>query len=166
MFLANFANMKKTRILTFSVIGLFFIFIETACSKKKPMDESDILADVDRHYSAISAEKGRNAAFLAMFDTACVVLRSNRMPIVGYKANEELLMGENDSSYSLTWEPLFAKIAKAGDMGYTYGTYKVTDKVSDSLTGEGTYLTIWQKKEDGTWKALLDTGNDGLGNKR
>jgi len=130
------------------------------------MDENNVLAETDRFYSALSVEKGSNAAFLAMFDSSGVMLRSDHMPVEGHKAIEELLMRGNDSTYTLTWEPLFARIAKAGDMGYTYGTYQVRDKGADSISGEGTYVTIWQKKEDGSWKALLDTGNDGLGRKQ
>jgi ketosteroid isomerase-like protein len=27
----------------------------------------------------------------------------------------------------------------------------------------GTYTSIWKKQSDGTWKFVLDTGNEGVG---
>jgi len=80
------------------------------------------------------------------------------MPIVGARA-VEFISNMNDSSVMLTWKPLGANVAKAADMGYTYGVYNL--QVGDS-TYKGTYVTIWQK-ENGEWKFLLDTGNEGVG---
>jgi ketosteroid isomerase-like protein len=57
-------------------------------------------------------------------------------------------------------------MAASGELGYTYGTYQLKDKASDSLMGVGKYATIWIKQADGTWKAILDTGNPGLGEKK
>ncbi len=153
----------KTIKSTPSIYFFVFLFLAlTACNNRKPSG-SEVLNEADRFYSALSAEKGMNAAFLAMFDSAGVILRANQRPIEGYKAIKDLLMSESDSTFTLTWEPLFAKIAASGDLGYTYGTYQITDKVSDSVTGMGKYATIWIKKSDGKWKAILDTGSPGLG---
>jgi ketosteroid isomerase-like protein len=33
------------------------------------------------------------------------------------------------------------------------------------VTREGTYVTIWKKGQNGNWKFVLDTGNQGLGKK-
>lgn len=127
------------------------------------MDKTQILADVDRFYSKLSEEKGMNEAFLTMFDTEGVLLQINKSPIEGYQAIRDLLMSQNDSHFTLTWEPSFAKVAASGDLGYTYGLYKVKDKSDDPNENEGTYITIWQKNINNEWKAILDTGNSGLG---
>ncbi|MFA5974079.1 MAG: nuclear transport factor 2 family protein [Lentimicrobiaceae bacterium] len=152
----------KSRLFSFFAISVMMVAAFTACTQKKHID-SKILLDTDRYYSGLSAEKGMNAAFLAMFDSAGVKLQSKHMPIEGYEAIKAALMSQSDSTFTLTWEPMFAKISISGDMGYTYGTYKVTDKATDSISGEGTYTTIWMKKKNGKWKAMLDTGNPGLG---
>jgi ketosteroid isomerase-like protein len=154
--------MKTSHLKLYSVV-VIFVFITTACTNKKLMDDSKVLADTDRFYSALSAEKGMNASFLAMFDSAGVILRANQKPIEGYNAIKASLMKESDSTFVLTWEPMFAKMAESGDIGYTYGTYKITNRSTDSVTGVGKYATIWQKNKDGKWKAILDTGNPGLG---
>ncbi len=97
-----------------------------------------------------------------MFDSAGVMLGSHRPPVEGYKAISKLLLSKNDSSYILTWEPTFSKVANSGELGYTYGFYKLTDRATKKLIGEGTYTTFWQKNAAGEWKAMLDTGNEGL----
>jgi ketosteroid isomerase-like protein len=155
--------MKTSRLLTTIAFAIIVVLAMAACSKKKQINDSKVLSDTDRFYSALSAEKGMNASFLAMFDSAGVMLRANQMPIEGYEAIRATLMGESDSSFKLTWEPIFAKMAASGDIGYTYGTYQIIDRATDSITGVGKYATIWQKQSDGKWKAILDTGNPGLG---
>ena len=154
--------MLKTYFISISLVSVMCFFMISACHRKIHQNDSEELAGTDRFYSALSAEKGMNTAFLAMFDSAGVILRANHPPIEGYAAIRSLLMSESDSTFILSWEPSLSKISASGDMGYTYGTYKIVDRATDSLTGEGTYATVWQKQSDGKWKALLDTGNSGL----
>jgi ketosteroid isomerase-like protein len=152
---------------TFScLIGVMLILSVTACSNKKQIDDSKVLSDTDRSYSDLSAEKGMNTAFLAMFDSSAVMLNANKMPVEGFEAIKTTLMSESDSTFILTWEPKFARMAASCDLGYTWGVYQIKDKITDSITGVGKYATIWIKKSDGKWKAILDTGNPGLGEKK
>jgi len=155
--------MKTNRLISICAFIVIAILALNACCNKKQKDESKLLSDTDRFYSAMSAEKGMNASFLAMFDSAGVMLNANHMPIEGFEAIKASLMSESDSTFKLTWEPRFAKMAASGELGYTYGTYKITDRKTDSIIGVGKYATIWQKQSDGKWKAILDTGNPGLG---
>jgi ketosteroid isomerase-like protein len=60
----------------------------------------------------------------------------------------------------LTWEPLYADISVSGDLGYTYGLFASHTKTG-KLLGRGKYVTIWKKQRDGTWKYVLDGGNEG-----
>lgn len=157
--------MKSTYLRTFQVLLVLFTLTAVSCSKTTTKNNSMTISETDRFYSALSAEKGMNAAFLAMFDSAGVMLTANNLPVVGQNAISELLSRRNDSAFTLTWEPLFEKMADSGDLGYSYGTYSITDKITKSITREGTYVTIWQKNKNGDWKAVLDTGNEGLKSK-
>ncbi|MEI6555676.1 MAG: hypothetical protein WCL70_08820 [Paludibacter sp.] len=145
--------------------ALFSFVVITAslvsCTSKQSVDPKSLL-DADRYYSKLSEEKGRNAAFLALFDSAGVMLGPHHMPIEGHSAISKRLLSHPDTTYTLTWEPLFAKAAQSGELGYTYGTYKLTDRNTKKLLEEGTYTTFWQRNAKGEWKALLDTGNEGL----
>lgn len=52
----------------------------------------------------------------------------------------------------LVWWPLWAGIARSGDLGFTTGPY--------TFNGEprGYYFTVWAKQPDGGWKWLFDGG--------
>ncbi len=118
--------------------------------------------ETDKYYSKMSVEKGRNTAFLAMFDTSAVMLSSHSMPIIGYTAIKKRLLSHNDSSFSLSWDPKYAKVSQSGELGYSYGLYKLYDSHTKQLIEEGTYTTFWKKNSNGEWKATLDTGNEGI----
>ena len=147
---------------TIYAICVLFTLSVSSCRKQQPVDQAGSLANADRYYSVLSAEKGRNAAFLAMFDSAGVTLSPHKPPIEGYKEIKKNILSRSDSTYTLTWEPRFAKVAVSGELGYTYGIFRITNKATKTISQEGTYTTIWHKNSHGEWKALLDTGNEGL----
>jgi ketosteroid isomerase-like protein len=62
----------------------------------------------------------------------------------------------------LTWTPMYADISTSGDLGYTYGTFEFRSKDKDGkpTVGHGKYTSIWKKQKDGSWKVVLDMGND------
>jgi ketosteroid isomerase-like protein len=53
----------------------------------------------------------------------------------------------------LVWWPLWAGVAKSGDLGFTTGPYTVNDKPG------AWYFTVWAKQADGSWKWLFDGGS-------
>jgi ketosteroid isomerase-like protein len=69
--------------------------------------------------------------------------------------------GKSDTSFVLSWEPMYEKISAGGDLGYTYGIHSTLEKATGSVT-RGTYVTIWLRQPDGSWKFVLDTGTQGL----
>jgi ketosteroid isomerase-like protein len=51
------------------------------------------------------------------------------------------------------------QVAKSGDLAYTRGHFsmRTTDPATKQpRTDTGTYLTVWQKQADGSWKAVED----------
>jgi ketosteroid isomerase-like protein len=66
-----------------------------------------------------------------------------------------------DESVELTWTPEVAEVAYYGDMGYTIGTYEFVrgDPEGGFVRSNGTYVTIWRKLGDGSWKVAVDIGN-------
>jgi ketosteroid isomerase-like protein len=99
-------------------------------------------------------------AFLEFSDQDAVLLRSHSMPIEGKANIGKNLTAINDTLFTLTWKPLHITISESADLAYTYGTF--SSVVNDTLRTEGTYLTIWKKQDDLSWKWILDTGNEGL----
>jgi ketosteroid isomerase-like protein len=115
----------------------------------------------DRDFSALSEKEGMHKAFLTFIADSGVILRDNNFPLKGKNSLAELYLKHSDTSFVLTWEPFFEKISSGDDLGYTYGIYKSRVKVTGE-TGTGTYLTIWQRQPDGTWKFVVDVGTQGL----
>jgi ketosteroid isomerase-like protein len=151
----------------FSSTLLLLALLQTGCDQAgKQQRMADKLMEIDREFATLSLEKGANESFLAFIDDNCVLLRPNRTPVIGRQKIEEMF-NSPDTSFTLNWKPLFADISKSGDLGYTYGIYKIEmDSPEGTLvTKEGTYVTIWKKDENGNWKFVLDTGNQGLGKK-
>jgi len=144
---------------------LLIIFIASSCNSSiERLTLEDELLEVDRAFSNLSKEKGMNHAFMNYLAEEGVLLRPNKMPLVGRDKIMESF-SRPDTSFSLTWEPLFADVAESGELGYSYGIYKVEMYAPDGspITSEGTYVSVWKKNEAGEWKFVLDTGNQGLG---
>lgn len=148
---------------------LFLSCVIIGCGSSEGIDlakEKEAMKEADIAFSNLSKAKGMKEAFLKYMDTAAVMLRPGRMPLKGMDA-AQFIYNQNDSSFILTWVPRGAEIASAGDMGYTYGIWTVYQKkwLSDSVS-QGTYVTIWKKQSNGTWKFVLDTGNEGVDKKK
>jgi ketosteroid isomerase-like protein len=134
---------------------------------KKKREPSGIALDklnmmeADRAFSRMSEEKGMKTAFMEYIDSNGVLLRANHLPIEGADAIDYLLQ-QNDTGYTLKWEPRNGTVAQSGDLGYTYGIYALQPKSKDTII-YGTYVSIWKKQKNGQWKYVLDTGNEGIG---
>ena len=64
-----------------------------------------------------------------------------------------------DPVFSLKFEASRVEVANGGDMAYTQGLYTLT--LTDPATkkpfnDKGTYVTVYKKQGDGSWKAVSD----------
>lgn len=131
-----------------------------SCSEKKHVADPQVLIDADVAFSDFSVKFGYQKAFIEFAGDSVVMLKPNRMPIVGKQSLIDSYKGRSDSSQILSWKPAKAIIADGGDLGYTYGFWMF---MAQGDTSRGTYLTVWKKNSSGEWKYIADTGNDGLG---
>ncbi|MDO9341655.1 MAG: DUF4440 domain-containing protein, partial [Bacteroidales bacterium] len=131
------------------------------CAKNTKNPPTGILLQTDRDFSAISVKEGMFKAFLYYIAEDGVILRNNSFPDKGKKSLTKRFAEKSDTAFILSWEPVFEKISESGDLGYTYGIHTNTDKSTGKIS-KGTYITIWQKQTDGSWKFVLDTGSQGL----
>ncbi|MBS1496354.1 MAG: hypothetical protein JSU03_04690 [Bacteroidetes bacterium] len=145
---------------------LFFFLFFSCTSKKSPAiidrssEKMNLLA-TDKAFSDLSEKSGMKNAFLEYIDSNGVLLKPNQMPIIGANAIDYLIQA-NDTDFILKWQPQHAVVSKSADLGYTYGVYALQSKTKDSVL-YGTYVSIWKKQEDGKWKFVLDSGNEGVG---
>jgi len=152
--------------LKYGVNIMLFVFITISiciisCQKDGIKTETGILIKTDRDFSSMSEREGMFKAFLSFIAEDGVILRDNSYPAKGKTTLKEYYEGKSDTSFLLIWEPLFEKISESNDLGYTYGIYSSKVKSTGNIS-KGTYITIWQKQSDGSWKFVLDSGTQGL----
>ncbi|MEO6671453.1 MAG: hypothetical protein ABIN36_18360 [Ferruginibacter sp.] len=145
---------------------LFLWICLLSCSRKDNKVESTgatrlQLMQADQAFSKMSEARGMKQAFIDFIDSNGVLLRPNHMPIVGANAIDYLIQ-QNDTEYTLSWEPRYAEASSSGDLGFTYGIYQLHLKQKDTSL-YGSYVSIWKKQKDGKWKFVLDCGNEGIG---
>jgi len=154
-------NPKKKKFMktVFVILSALFLF---ACSTENSLEMNrQELMDADKAFSKLSSEEGMNHAFLSYCANDGVLLLEGSMPVVGHESVKNLIERSDDSGVKLTWEPIHAMVAESGDLGYTYGIFSRYAVALDS-TIKGTYVSVWVK-ENGDWKFVLDSGNEGLG---
>jgi len=140
------------------IINLFFMI---SCTKSSKPTSAGTLIKADNEFSEMSAKEGMQKAFLFWFDSNGVMLRDNGYPVAGKDSLISLFSGRTDTAFILSWKPSFEKIAESGELGYTYGFYTRTLRAT-GVVSRGTYVTIWEKQKDGSWKFVLDSGTEGL----
>jgi ketosteroid isomerase-like protein len=153
----------------FLFFSIPFLMLASCKISNKKEPKADAFAKIemmntDREFSKMSEEKGMKTAFIEYLDSNGVLLRPNRLPIAGADAIDFLIQ-QNDTDYTLTWEPRNGAIAKSGELGYTYGIYALRPSKKDTVI-YGTYVSIWKKEKGGTWKYVLDSGNEGIGDSK
>lgn len=112
------------------------------------------MIEAERAFARLSTEKGTREAFLTYLANDSVVFLPR--PVPGRKAYEE---APPESPTLLTWEPAYAEVSPAGDLGYTTGPYQATNRNDASSPPRfGHYVSLWQRQPTGLWKVVLDIG--------
>ena len=67
---------------------------------------------------------------------------------------------DEDSGVTLRWRPTDIDVASSGDLAVSQGDYRLTRVADDGSisVGAGRFVTVWQRSEDGMWRAILDIG--------
>jgi ketosteroid isomerase-like protein len=78
------------------------------------------------------------------------------------KAAMRAMMAPVLAKVRLTWRPATTEVAPSGEMGFTFGPYEVIERDPqghDKVVSKGTYMTVWRRQPDGTWKVAADLGS-------
>ncbi len=79
----------------------------------------------------------------------------------GKEALEKLVQrNRNQPGFSLSWAPEYARVAQSGELGFTYGSFKLSrlDPDGRPRARTGNYVCIWERQpEDGTWKCIVES---------
>lgn len=115
------------------------------------------LVDTERAFARAGVAKGVRASFLEFFADDGIWFQPHPT-----NTREALLKRPPASPpfpITLSWEPLYADVSRAADLGYTTGPFTVTDNTpAHKPTRHGYFFSIWRKQPDGSWKVALDAG--------
>ena len=136
------------------------VAIMSACNQ--PIDtaaESRKLVETDWAFARASAEQGAAAAFNEFLAEEATMFPMGAHPIVG-RSEIHAVMSAGPSGV-LTWEPQKGEVARAGDMGWTWGKYRSerTGENGELIVRHGKYVNVWKKQANGEWRVIVDIGN-------
>ena len=117
-----------------------------------------LLLKADRAFARDTAVKRLEGWMAYMAEDA--VLFSDK-PVVGTDAIRAFyLPAFADQTFILSWQPTRAEMFRSGDTGYTTGRYELhaKDGKGNQVVRHGSYLTVWKKQSDGSWKVIADGG--------
>ena len=112
------------------------------------------LASFDRAFARAAESRGAKAAYLEFLSRDSIVFRPAPVNGITYWTSEPA-----DGSSTLVRDLIYSDVAANGLFGYTTGNWRIYQKGKDeSLARFGQYVTIWEKGQDGKFKATLDIG--------
>jgi len=132
------------------------LLLLTACATSSSNEpNADVLLKADREFAKQSATRGHLAWYEFMAPGASKPANGGRV-LTGPQEISDNMLAAFGSGFTLAWEPTRAQISRGGKLGYTWGRYH---SVFQGKAHDGTYMTVWEKQPDGSWKVLFDTGN-------
>jgi ketosteroid isomerase-like protein len=144
--------MRKTALdKIFAPLLAAFVVASCAAPPREISVSADPVIAAERAFAARAGEAGARQAFLEFTAPDGQVPR----PVVGLVATAESIAGAPDrGNRNLFWSPLYAGIARSGDLGFTTGIVSF----DATRTPRIQYFTVWRRQADGTWKWIYDGG--------
>ncbi|MEQ7798746.1 nuclear transport factor 2 family protein [Pedobacter sp. ASV1-7] len=104
------------------------------------------LVKAEKEFAATLAKNGSKAAYASFAAADGLAFRPN--PV-----NAKTFYASHPDSKDISWTPVYAKVSRSGDWGFTTGPY--TEK--GDKTSYGQYLSVW-KANGSKWELALDLG--------
>ncbi|MGX5688645.1 hypothetical protein [Arcticibacter tournemirensis] len=131
---------------------LFLLLLTANVFSQNTADKVSQLLAAENYFNALVKEKGLKKAFLSVSDNSTVAFRPNPVPA------QKFYKDQPDSIGFLSLDPVYAKISKSGDWGFTAGPYIFKQRESDTQAFYGTYVSVWKKNSKNVWKLAMDAG--------
>ena len=112
----------------------------------------DSLIAAEREFAKSAADTDTKSAFLGHLADDAVIFRPG--PVNGVRTWRDRVA----TDALLEWAPDFAEVSGNGDLGFTSGPWAWTAKRGGAPSAFGTFVTVWRRTHEGTWKVVLDHG--------
>lgn len=151
----NYAKFFSMRI--FIIAAIAAILLCYACGSGSTRDAEGGIRQAETDFAAMAGKEGVAAAFEHFAADSGVINRGGKI----YKGKAAIAAYYAQWPYrevKLTWSPEFISASASGDMGYTYGRYRLlaTDSSGASIDNTGYFHTVWQRQHDGSWRFVYD----------
>lgn len=124
---------------------------------RRSVDPLTAMVATERAFSRMSEEKGIRESFTEFIAEDGILFRPRA--VFGKKWMRENPLPASTTRPLLVWQPIFAGISRAGDLGYSTGPWQLKNDIKDAkFSAFGNFMTVWKKQADGTWKFAADLG--------
>jgi ketosteroid isomerase-like protein len=136
------------RAVVFSAALVISIFIHSATAAD---GEPRTVIDAEYAFAAAAKPLGVRGAFLKYLAPDSIIC--SPAPVNGVASTA----ADKPNKDTLEWYPTYSQTAGSADLGYTTGpwTYRSADGKGEA---HGTFLSVWRKQPDDTWRVVLDCG--------
>jgi len=148
------ATMKLGFLLTAS-----FLILVTSAVAQTPEAVPPLrsLVETEQAFSQAAADKSTREAFLLFIADDGILFRPKA--VNGKQWLIEHPTPASEKRPLLAWQPVFADVALAGDLGYTTGPWEYKEDIKDEKpVAYGDFVTVWKRQRDGAWKFAVDLG--------
>lgn len=136
---------------------LFLLPITNFAQKVKSPAAIREMVETEQAFSKTAEVKSTRDAFMEFIAADGLLFRPKA--VNGKKWMSEHPVPASDSHPLLAWQPTFADMSLAGDLGFTTGPWEFKNDIKDAKpAGYGHFVTLWKKQADGSWKFVLDLG--------
>lgn len=148
----------------YSALALALAAPLAACNQ--PADTGGAVAAVKAAEAGmLAAFKARDAKKAASFYTADAdIMVPNAAPARGGDSEKSMASDFKDPAFSIDFTNTRTEVAAGGDMAFTHGSFHVTytNPATRKLeVMDGSYVTVFRKQADGSWKAVEDISTPG-----
>jgi len=115
------------------------------------------MVETEQAFSKTAEVKNTRDAFMEFIADDGLLFRPTA--VNGKKWMNEHPVPPSDKHPLLAWQPVFAQMAIAGDLGFTTGPWEFKADSKDATpAGYGHFVTLWKKQPDGRWRFVVDLG--------
>lgn len=141
--------MRASELLAASAVALT-LSAGPALARPAPADPASVIA-AERAFAADGLELGIRASFLKHMAPGAIIFAPGPVSARAFYEKQPDKKGP-----ALVWWPLWAGIARSGDLGFTTGPFTFNGKPV------GYYFTVWKRQADGGWAWVYDGGTDSM----
>ncbi len=134
----------------FNVTSILLLLFSTAFTQQRTID----LVEAEKSFARYAIEHNTRDAFLKFMDSNAIVFDKGEI-----QKAWQVWQAKKPGIFKLIWEPAFAVISTAGDLGFTTGPWQFKASANDTVSATGIFTTVWAFKNN-EWKWLVDMGVD------